>query len=303
MIDIPEYFQQKAARQFGEKGPDWVAELPAILDWCIERWSLSDCQPIENLSINLVVFARSARYGEVVLKIQGPHSERYTEMTALQVYGGHTACRCLDLDRGRAAMLLERIQPGNDLRSIESKDEQLVVGTQVMCNLPVPLAEPLGLPRYREWVTRAFTLVRDQFNPSQTMRGLMAEAWEQFLEIDDESMFLLHGDLHHENILQGSQGKWKIIDPQGVIGNPVFESGRFIENHVIGDEGVDRDEALKAIAYIADRLGQSARRVASAFFILHLLSYCWGYEMNYSPEMIEQGVMECVDIQRLVRAV
>ena len=303
MFEIPEYFKEKARRQFGTAGPGWVDELPSILSWCIEHWSLTDCQPVGNLSINLVCLASSPAYGNVVLKIQGPHSERFTEMTALELYAGRSACRFFESNRDRAAMLLERILPGNDLRSLPSKDEQLAVGTEVMCTLPIPLVEPLGLPRYRDWLTRAFTIVHDQYNPSETMKALMSAAWELFLELDDSSQFLLHGDLHHENILQSTNGDWKIIDPQGVIGNPVFETGRFIENHVINDEGVDRDAALQAIAYIAQHLKQSERRVAAAFFILHLLSYCWGYEMDYPPEMILQGVQESAAVLRLVREV
>ena len=300
MFEIPEYFKIKASRQFGEAGPGWVAELPSIISWCIEHWALTDCQPIGNLSINLVCMARSPIYGEVVLKIQGPHSERYTEMTALELYGGKSACRCIDSDYERAAMLLERILPGNDLRSVASKNEQLAIGTDVMSRLPIRLDQTYGFPSYRDWVRRAFSLVRSQFNPSKMMKSLMAAAWELFLELDDSNQFLLHGDLHHENILQAGGGNWKVIDPQGVIGNPVFECGRFIENHVVDDDGVDHEEALKAIAHIAGCLGQSKRHVAAAFFILHLLSYCWGYEMNYPPEMIVQGVQESAIALRLV---
>lgn len=41
---------------------------------------------------------------------------------------------------------------------------------------------------------------------------------------------LLHGDFHHDNILLGNDGEYIIIDPKGVIGDPVFDIARFILN-------------------------------------------------------------------------
>lgn len=41
---------------------------------------------------------------------------------------------------------------------------------------------------------------------------------------------LLHGDLHHDNILLAEDGTYKIIDPKGVVGDPVFDVSRFVLN-------------------------------------------------------------------------
>lgn len=301
MIEIPESFLQRAARQFGEAGPGWVQALPALLSYCLERWELSNCQPIDELSINLVCFATSPTYGEVVLKIQGPHSERFTEMKALELYDGRRACRCLECDYKRAAMLLERIRPGTELRSLSAKDEQLAIGTDMLVELPVPLRERHGFPHYQDWMTHAFAVVERDYGADDSTRELMRRAWELFREVDDGGQFLLHGDLHHENILRASDGTWKIIDPQGVIGSRVLECGRFIENHVISDAGIERQQALHTIAYIAERVERPARHVAAAFYILHLLSYCWGVEMNYAREEVARGMRECAEVLNIIQ--
>jgi hypothetical protein len=72
MTEIPAYFIEKARRQFGTAGPAWVEGLPSLLARCIERWDLRDCQPIENLSINLVCLAHSPTFGRWCRK-SGPH--------------------------------------------------------------------------------------------------------------------------------------------------------------------------------------------------------------------------------------
>ncbi|HKA75114.1 MAG TPA: aminoglycoside phosphotransferase family protein [Xanthobacteraceae bacterium] len=36
---------------------------------------------------------------------------------------------------------------------------------------------------------------------------------------------LLHGDLHHDNILWDATRGWVAVDPKGVIGEPAYEFG------------------------------------------------------------------------------
>lgn len=301
-MDIPEYFRQKAKRIFGEQGPGWVESLPFLLTESQRRWELKDCVFVDDLSINLICYAVSQKYGDVVLKIQGPHSERITELTALEIFDGRLACKCLEYDHELAAMLLERIVPGDMLRNLESKDEQLSIGTEIMRILPVPIDNAHGLPTYADWITKAFSVTRRDYNTSSSFKNQMKLAWELFCEVNDAETCLLHGDLHHDNILRFGQREWKTIDPQGVIASPVFECGRFIENHVISDdEGLNREETQKTISYVADGLNQPPRRVAAATFILHLLSMCWGYQMNYSKKAISQGERECDLLLEMIR--
>jgi streptomycin 6-kinase len=41
---------------------------------------------------------------------------------------------------------------------------------------------------------------------------------------------LLHGDLHHDNILLHDSRDYIVVDPKGVIGPRLFECGRFVHN-------------------------------------------------------------------------
>jgi len=305
-MQIPEYFLRKAARQFGDAGPGWVQQLPALLARCEEQWQLTGCVPADKLSINLVCYAHSALYGDVVLKIEGPHTERYTEMTALRLYAGRHACTCFAIDEDIAAILLERIVPGYDLRTLSNKQEQLEIGAEVIATLPIPLQERHGLPYYRDWVTQAIATTHARYHPSAPMIHVMAAAAELFDRIcpGDEPRYLLHGDLHHENMLRHSDGTWKVIDPQGAIGAPFLESARFIQNHVIDQDDVFHWDMLDdTVAYFAARLGESQYIIASALFILHVLSTCWGCEMNYEEDRLAKMIDECECLLKYVREV
>jgi len=45
-----------------------------------------------------------------------------------------------------------------------------------------------------------------------------------------EEPVLLHGDLHHDNILLSERGGWLAIDPKGIIGEPAYEVGSMLRN-------------------------------------------------------------------------
>jgi streptomycin 6-kinase len=296
MIQIPDYFKVKAQRQFGEDGPQWIHDLPSMLSECINRWRLSELVVLDDLSINFLCYATSP-YGDIVLKICGPHSERITEMVALDLYAGRYACRCMESNHKLGAMLLERIKPGHCLRSLTSQDEQLRIGTQMVKNLPIPVKADVQLPVYSDWIEHAIQTVLSRYNPSQVFQQLMDTAARLFAEIPHTARYLLHGDLHHDNILLSIDGSWKIIDPQGVIGPPVLECGRFIQNHVIGDDGIiDIAKIKTTMEYFASALDQPIRSVWIAFFVLHVLSFCWGFEMNYTTERLKRGEDQCVTL-------
>jgi streptomycin 6-kinase len=307
MLDVPDYFIRNASRQFGDRGPEWVAELPSIIAACEGRWNLRDWVVVEDLSINLVCFAQAEGHGDVVVKIQGPHGERVTELTALQLFNGGPLCRCLDADPGLGVMLLERILPGDTLRTLQPRDAQLDIGCQILSTLPRPLTGDHGLPSYREWMSRAFSTVKREYSPGARLTDLMEAAWQQYEQIDDGTSCLLHGDLHHDNILSAGNGVWKLIDPQGVIGPPLMECGRFIQNHHPGpplaSEGEDRlddHDLLRTMSIVARSVRRPVHDVAAALFVLHILSMCWGYEMGYTQDLLDQGVAECSHLLEMV---
>ena len=93
-----------------------LSKAVSDIDISILDTQLSKLVPAKSLSINLIIFAKSAIYGDVILKLAGPHGERLTEVTALQIFNGEHACKCLDFEKSMGALLLERIYPGKRLR-------------------------------------------------------------------------------------------------------------------------------------------------------------------------------------------
>ncbi len=67
---------------------------------------------------------------------------------------------------------------------------------------------------------------------------------------------LLHGDLHHENILKNENGSYTVIDPKGVIGDPVFDLSRFILDEFRDDlTSEPKDVIIDFVQKLGDSVG------------------------------------------------
>ncbi len=300
-MQIPDSFTDEAIRRFGERGRAWVAELPSILEGRLQAWHLIDCQPIPNLSINYVCFCTSLQHGPVVLKVQGPHQERYTEIEALQLFGGRSCCRIVAVDLPSASMQLERACPGSTLRELPDRVQQLAIGARMVRDLPLRATSPNRLPTYVQWLEAAGLMLERTAAPSG-LRELLSDAREQYerLLVAGEQPAVMHGDLHHDNILRDGD-RWVVIDPQGVTGPAVLEAGRFIQNHAAVDfRWMDWQELEQTTQFVASVLEQPYARVLRAFSVLHVLSVCWDWQMHAEAGKLEPGQRQCREILRVV---
>ena len=68
---------------------------------------------------------------------------------------------------------------------------------------------------------------------------------------------LLHGDLHHQNILFNENKGWKAIDPKGIIGVPVMELARFLDNQITITESLGDFKTLdKMISVFSNKFSE-----------------------------------------------
>lgn len=295
-MQIPDKFISKVHKDFGQAGIEWIKDLPGYLSECEVKWQLTNLYLVENLSINLICYAQSSIYGDVVLKLQGPHAERKTEVAALQMFAVRQVCKLHAVDEKMAALLLERIMPGGNLKSYPDKHEQLEIGAELVAKLPIQVNLTHGLPTYQTWISNALNKILPRFSSDPRLIKLINTADEIFNDISPPGspQYLLHGDLHHENILQSHHQGWKIIDPHEVIDLPFMESARFIQNHIMGEnQELDFDQLDETISCFAWRLEQPKSLISRALFIVHALSTCWDLEMNSSQDQIETQIFEC----------
>lgn len=231
---------------FGDEGRQWIDDYPQTLETCVSRWNLELKERLEGGFGANQIFAGVNHLGEnVVLKMGVPNPELNSEIATLQIYDGSNSVKLLQSDSSMGALLLQRIEPGTMLKGFASNEEETRIAAGFMQRLPREPASDSVFPHFSEWALNAFSEFRNK-TPEQFLNfsPYVEMAETLFLELSgtEEPDALLHGDLHHENILFDTQKGWLVIDPKGVIGKPVLEAGRFLQNFFKTDAEENKDK-------------------------------------------------------------
>lgn len=291
-MNISNEFFSEVKQIYGVVGENWLARLPGIIERFSEKWGLSDLVLLDNFS-NAVLFANSSLFGDVVLKIG---IDMTSEIKAMSRFNEPAICRCYGSDEALGALLLERVIPGNDLTTISSEEDRITIAANLMLRLSVFPVTEVEFPTYYQWIQNDYNRIRREGNVNEKMVRYMelAEKFSQEIQAYRRPPKLLHGDLHHENILQDSRGQWKAIDPKGVIGTPCLESARFIVNQIWKVPGNDKSRSLATMAKkFSEAFKESPRIIAYGAFIDLVLVLCCMYENNDDPKDIFQSLAEC----------
>jgi streptomycin 6-kinase len=216
----------------GDQGRAWLDALPATLDEFAQRWSLDLHAPFE-LSYNYVCPSIRTDGSEAVLKLGFPDRELLSEMHALQVYNGRGIVQLLKADFEQQVFLLERIRPGIALVTLDDDDERTRIAAQVMGQLWKPVTGDRPLLTVENW-TAGLKKLRPHYNGTtgpfpEYLVDAAEHIFAEFVPSQDERV-LLHGDLHHWNILSATRQPWLALDPKGVIGEREYEVGALLRN-------------------------------------------------------------------------
>lgn len=279
---IPAHKESAIRAQFGEAGKNWLQLLPAQLATCAERWELEFDTPYDGgLPVNIVY--RVKRRGiSLVLKTGYPEPELFTELTVLQRWRDRRGCvQLLEFDETKGVMLMQRIDPGNEFRSSFKGLSRSRQPVDLFRRVPITLTpdEETGLPSYEDWMTRAFKAYRESGSGSVEFSGYMdlAEALFRTLVDAHHDNALLHGDLHHENMLwDQASGAWIAIDPKGVTGPRILECGRYMHNFIEDEAPASTREVLEVRAQnLSEILGFDRREILNTGFLDLVLSVSW----------------------------
>ncbi|RHW38105.1 aminoglycoside/hydroxyurea antibiotic resistance kinase [Neobacillus notoginsengisoli] len=278
---LPKEFLAKVAGAFGEAGGTWLERLPEKIEEYADKWKLEIEGPAGNLSYNYVAKARDENGRPVILKLGVPHHEFINEIRAIKMYNGEGCARLLKEDGENGAMLLEQLIPGRNLAEIEDEKEVVRQYLNVWKAIRRPLPAGHRFPAMRDW---SLALVRylDTYPNGDGPIGHadIRKAMGYFQELNDpEQDELLHGDLHHENILNSETRGWLAIDPKGVAGNPTFDLISFLFNHLHGKPD-PRGLLLQRIEWLCKGLSLNKEKLLKAGFAMSTLSACWSIEDN-----------------------
>ena len=244
------------------------------------KWNLTQLELLEKTPRG-TLFKCESPFGSSVLKVytgEGIKEERQGGRFLLAC-GGAPAVEVFKHDD--RAILLEfcdgpklssLVEQGKDLEAAEIAAELL----HRLHQISVP--ERHGFISLEE---RLSPLQRAATNRDFQDHVLFKRAFELSRNLlkDKENTCLLHGDVHHDNIIHHSRKGWVLIDPKGFVGDPAYDFANFFSNPWdMPDVVRRRDRALA----LSDCLSQSSaipqEKLLQYAFVHSCVSQVWFLE-------------------------
>ena len=277
VIEIPSDFARRIERAFGDDGRAWLGSLPSLIAECELRWSLSVGPPFAPLSYSYTAPARGPHCAQAVLKLAVPGRFVVAEIDALRLFDGDGSARLIDGDEGLGAMLLERLEPGELLLGVDDEREATSIAAELMVRLRRPVPASHRFHDVREWM-RGLERLRSAFDGGTgPFPAYLVERAEAHLRNPSGEKAVLHGDLHHYNILSAEREPWLAIDPKGIVGEPEYEAAAFLRNNLL-DQPEPRSVLATRIDQLAEEAGLDRERMIGWGLADRVLSAWWSYE-------------------------
>jgi streptomycin 6-kinase len=282
-MKIPERLAINVRDVHGETGAAWLARLPSILEECSRDWSLTLGAPFEAASFNYVTPARRDDGSEAVLKVGVPHREFTTEFEALRAFDGRGSVRLLEGDAERGVMLLERALPGTPVSQLGDDAKATSALTSVMRGLWRVVAADHPFPTVADWAGGLAKLRREFGGGTGPFPPEIVDAAERTFDdllSSSPAPRLLHGDLHHDNVLAAGRRPWLAVDPKGVVGDPAYETAAMLRNPVGWLPHQDDPSRIlrRRVDQLAEGLGLDRARVTGWGFAQTVLAAWWTWE-------------------------
>lgn len=222
----------KHAKAYGKEGELWLEKIPEHITQYEKKWSLKVLPPFK-LTYNYVAPALRVDGSNVVIKMGFPKEKEFqTEIDALEVFDGEGIEKLLEADRENGVILIEQVIPGIPVSALED-DEATRRIASVIKGLHKPVPENHTFISISQWTADLFN-IRDRYNGTTGLLPayLIDKAQSLFIDLiaTQSTPFLVHGDLHHDNVLSSNRGAWLAIDPKGILAEPCYETAAMLRN-------------------------------------------------------------------------
>ena len=259
------------------------------LEHYLQAWSLSSPQLVVVTSTSDLY--RVVWQGEqAMLKLlthTGQRDEK-NSVVALKYFDGHGSVRLLNHDH--EALLLEFVDDV-DLKSLvqSGEDERATnIISAVLKTLhssnngAIPAQLTLLELRFRSLFAAATRHEEDSISSLYTKSAMVAKS----LLRSEQDVCVLHGDIHHENIIKSTKRGWLAIDPKGLVGECTYDVANVLCNPVgMVDLVANETRLLRTAEILARNLDLDIRRLLAFTFVHAALSAIWSLEDGQDPTL------------------
>jgi streptomycin 6-kinase len=257
------------------------ARAPAFPDHLAERWGMTSALLIADTRSSLVYRVQRDGVSSAIAKLlkpQGLHELPGFDflcwrngVSTVRLLEKHGVAALLE-DAGSLTLRERRVKHGEEAANCVIADLLQKLGSASPSPHPAALV-PLQR-HFRALFEQAAKHEGQELSASlRKCAGIAERLLETQVEIRP-----LHGDLHHDNIISGSERGWLSIDPQGLIGDPAYEVANVFGNPEGFPEIVDPHRIKTLVRLFAPLIGCSEQKILR-YAIAHAgLSISWSIE-------------------------
>jgi streptomycin 6-kinase len=246
--------------------------------WLV-RWDLTpDGEPFATKYVSRLLPVRHDGQA-AMLKLAG-HEEERRGGILMDWWGGAGAARILA--REGDALLMERVTGPRSLAAMAREgqdDEATAILCQVAAGLHAPRAAtpPDSLVPLDRWF-RSLRIAAARDGGPFAAALPTAEA----LLASPRDVVVLHGDLHHDNVLDGAERGWLAIDPKGLIGERGFEFANLFRTPDV-EIALDPARLRARLAIVTKVAGLEPERLLDWIYAYATLGAAWSLESGHDP--------------------
>ena len=273
------YFKQNIVSIYGNKGEQWLDDLPEITSKIAKEHNLSGLSPVDNMTFNYVASGYQ-NDKPIILKIGLNSKALAKEASCLKTFAKHAAAEVLATDKNM--IIMKRSVPGVTLK--EYFPDKNIEATTILCSVIKEL-HSADIPDEHDFyhVNDLLKTLDNQLDIPENILSKARSIRDNLLSSTDKEV-LLHGDLHHDNILKHGD-EWLVIDPKGFIGDPAFEPAAYLCNPI--PELLHEDNAKQIVSdrikLCAEKLEIPEQRIKDWLYVKSVLCWAWSLEDNLDP--------------------
>jgi streptomycin 6-kinase len=258
-------------------------ELSDRILYCARAWSLTIERTAETATSMLVYGKRAGR--TVVLKVVKQQGDEWRCGEIAAKFGGRGVVEVFEHMAGAA--LFERLDPGEPLAALtlNGRDEEATDIIAMMLGRMAPGDPPETCPSVEQW---GGGFVRQAAAGDERIPAALLDPAQRIyadLCATQRVPALLHGDLHHYNVLSDRARGWCAIDPKGVVGELEYEVGAALRNPLDRPDLFAKPDIVeRRLDQFGLALGLDVGRARGWCFAQAVLSAIWSLEDGRAAE-------------------
>ena len=305
-ISSPAFFETKGIKEYllrieNKKTKNWLQEIYFYYTELQNKYGRFENITLNQSSRNGVVMIISHKDGSFVLKLIPPFLNRYeNEKKIYQIFSKDFMCDLLDFDDNNNALFIKKLDNSNS-NLFEQNKKLTDFFTKVFKS---PIA-------YNVKEHSCFEKIIDNINTKKKnikkvpylkkeLETLLDKAINYYESTFSKSkLYVIHGDLREENILE-YDGKFYAIDPIGYVAPLEMETSRFIIEDIYNNMGYDHIDRLEILLNYFSKWFDRKKLIVALYIFFVMITYNSAFEYEKS-DITKQYISLINKIEKMIK--